>query len=129
MDTSLIIPKAVILLVCAVILVLNIIHHAKKSEVKENVEEGFLVPAKVNTKTVKVWPLATILIAFVVVMTIAAIDWNGAFKITFFSDMLNTIKGWSVLSKYVVLTVGVLVVLYNVLMSLYKRKKANVFND
>ena len=37
--------------------------------------------------------------------------------------MLTTINSWPVFSKYIVLTIGVLVVLYNVLKSLYDNKK------
>ena len=121
--TDLVIPKAVLLVVCAAILILNIVHYAKKHVVKENVEEGFLVPAKVTGKKYKIWPLVVIFIIFAVVMTLAAIDWSNAFNVTFFDDALKTIKSWPVLSKYIVLTVGVFGVLYNILTSLYKRKK------
>ena len=72
--TDLVIPKAVLLLVCAAILILNIVHYAKKKSVKEEVEEGFLVPKKVADKKVKVWPLVTIFIVFVVVMILKLIS-------------------------------------------------------
>ena len=121
--TDLIIPKAVLLLICCAVLILNIIHYAKKHEVKENIEEGFLVPSKVVGKKAKVWPLVVIFIAFIVVMTIASIDWSGAFNITFFDSALTTIKSWPVLSKYIVLVVSVFAILYNVFTSLYKRHK------
>jgi uncharacterized ion transporter superfamily protein YfcC len=117
--------KVAILVVCAVILILNIILKAKKSEVKETVEESFLVPKKVTSKKVKVWPLATIAIVATIVMVLAAIDWQGAFGVVFFNDALTTIKAWPILSKYIILTVSVLVILYNVLTSLYKRMKAD----
>ena len=127
--TDLIIPKAVLLLVCCVVLILNIIHYAKKHEVKENVEEGFLVPSKVAGKKVKVWPLVVIFIAFAVIMTLAAIDWTGAFNIKFFDDALTTIKSWPVLSKYIVLAISVFAILYNVFTSLYKRRKSAKKDD
>ena len=120
---DLIIPKAVLLVICAIVLIVNIILRARKSEVEENVEESFLVPKKVVGKKVKVWPLATIAIIGTVVMLLASIDWSGAFKVTFFSDSLTTMLSWKVLSKYIILVVSVLVILYNVLTSLYKRKK------
>ena len=121
--TDLIIPKAVLLLVCAAILILNIVHYAKKKSVKEEIEEGFLVPKKVGEKKCKIWPLVTIFIVFAVVMTLASVDWEGAFNIKFFSNALTTIKSWPLLSRYIVLAVSVLAVLYNVLTSVYKRKK------
>lgn len=121
--TDLIIPKAIILVVCVAVLVVNIILRAKKSEAKENVEEGFLVPKKVVGKKVKVWPLVTIFVIGIVVMVLASIDWTGAFNVAFFSDALTTIKSWPVLSKYIILVVSLLVVLYNVLISVYKNKK------
>lgn len=121
--TDLIIPKVIVLLLCAGILIFNIILYARKLEKDTKPETGFLLPEKVKEKSVKVWPLVTILILLVVVLILAQIDWSGAFGITFFTDALTTIKGWKVLSKYIVLTVGVLVILYNVLTSLYKRKK------
>lgn len=127
--TDLIIPKAVLLLVCCVVLILNIIHYAKKHEVKENIEEGFLVPSKVSGKKAKVWPLVVIFILFALVITLAGIDWSGAFNTTIFDDALTGIKSWSVLSKYVVLAVSVFAILYNVLTSLYKRKKLGKKDD
>lgn len=121
--TDLIIPKVVVLLLCAGVLIFNIILHARKLEKDTKPETGFLLPEKVKEKSVKVWPLLTILIAMVVILILAQIDWSGAFGISFFDDILTSIKGWKVLSKYIVLTVGVLAILYNVLTSLYKRKK------
>ncbi len=121
--TDLIIPKIVVLLLCAGVLIFNIILYARKLEKDTKPETGFLLPEKVKEKSVKVWPLATILIVMVVLLILAQVDWSGAFGISFFTDALNTVKGWKVLSKYIVLTVGVLVILYNVLTSLYKRKK------
>jgi len=121
--TDLIIPKAIVLVVCAAVLILNIILKAKKSETKETIDESFLIPKKVTGKNVKVWPLVTISIIGIVVMILASIDWTGAFKLSFFSDALTTFKSWPVLSKYIILTVSVLVILYNVLISLYKRRK------
>lgn len=120
--TDLIIPKVIILVLGVAILIVNIILKARKSEVKENVEESFLVPKKVTSKNVKVWPLATIAIIGTVVMVLASIDWSGAFKVVFFSDALTTIKAWPILSRHIVLVVSVLIVLYNFLRSLYKRE-------
>ena len=121
--TDLIIPKVIILVLCSALLILFVILYAKKKSVKENVEEGFLIPKKVTSKTVKVWPLITILSIFLVVFILSGIDWSGAFKVSFFTDMLTTINSWPVFSKYIVLTIGVLVVLYNILKSLYDNKK------
>ena len=122
--TDLIIPKVIVLVVCVAILIVNVILKAKKSVVKETVEESFLVPKKVTNKKVKVWPLVTIAIIGTIVMVLAAIDWQGAFSVVFFNDALTTIKAWPILSKYIILTVGVIVILYNVLTSIYKRMKA-----
>ncbi len=121
--TSLVIPKAVLLLVCSIILILNIIHYAKKKSVKEEVEEGFLVPKKVTDKKVKIWPLVTMLIIFAIMMILGSVNWSGAFGIKFFEEALATLKGWPILSRYVVLPVSILIILYNVLSSLIKSKK------
>ena len=120
---DLIIPKAILLIVCAAILVANIIVKARKNETKENVEESFLIPKKVTGKNIKVWPLVTIMIVGIITMILASIDWSGAFKVVFFDDALKTINSWPVLSKYIILTISVLVILYNVLRSLYVRHK------
>ena len=117
--------KVAVLVVCAVILILNIILRAKKSVVKEAVEESFLVPKKVTSKKVKIWPLVTIAIVGTILLVLGSIDWQGAFGVVFFNDALTTIKAWPILSKYIILTVSVLVILYNVLTSLYKRMKAS----
>lgn len=120
---DLIIPKVVILVLCAIILIINIILRAKKSIVKESVEESFLVPKKVTGKKAKVWPLVTIAIIGTIFLILGSIDWQGAFNVAFFDDALTTIKGWPVLSKYIILTIGVLVVLYNLLRSYYIRMR------
>ena len=120
---DLIIPKAIILVVCAAVLIVNIILKAKKTEVKETVEEGFLVPKKVTGKGIKVWPLATIVSIGTIIMLLASISWSDAFKVTFFDDALTTIKAWPILSKYIILIVSILVILYNVFTSLYKRNR------
>lgn len=123
--TDLVIAKVVILVLCAIVLIVNIILKARKNKTKETVEESFLVPKKVTDKKVKVWPLVTISIVAVVVMVLASIDWSGAFGVVFFDDALKTLKSWPVLSKYIILPVAVLVIMYNVLTSLYKRHKAS----
>ncbi len=120
---DLIIPKVVVLVVCAIVLIVNIILRAKKSVVKETVEESFLVPKKVTSKKVKVWPLATIAIVGTILMVLGGIDWTGAFGVAFFNDALTTVKAWPILSKYIILAVGVIVVLYNLLRSYYLRMK------
>ena len=123
--SDLIIAKVVILVLCAIVLIVNIILKAKKNKTKEAVEESFLVPKKVTDKKVKVWPLVTISVIAIVVMVLASIDWSGAFGVVFFDDALKTIKSWPILSKYIILPVAGLVVLYNVLYSLIKRPKAS----
>lgn len=123
--TDLVIAKVVILVLCAIVLIVNIILKARKNKTKETVEESFLVPKKVTDKKVKVWPLITISIVAVVVMVLASIDWSGAFGVVFFDDALKTLKSWPVLSKYIILPIAVLVIIYNVLTSLYKRHKAS----
>lgn len=126
---DLIIPKVVILVLCAIVLIVNIILKAKKSKTKDAVEESFLVPKKVTDKKVKVWPLVTIAIIAIVVMFLASIDWSGAFGVVFFDDALKTINNWPILSRYVLLPVSVLVILFNVLTSLYKRHSASKKNQ
>ena len=123
--SDLIIAKVVILVLCAIVLIVNIILKAKKNKTKETVEEGFLVPKKVTDKKIKVWPLVTIFAVAIVVMVLASIDWSGAFGVVFFDDALKTIKNWPILSKYIILPVAGLVVLYNVLYSLIKKPKAS----
>ena len=125
---DLVIVKAVLLVLCAGILIFNIIRHVKKNgKVKEEYND-FLLPERVHGK-VKVWPLATILICFLLILILSTIDWNGAFGITFFEDAHDTFIGWRVLSKYVVVTVSMLVVLYNILRSVYIRRKMAKKND
>ncbi len=120
---DLIIPKVIVLVLCVALLVVMTIIRAKKDGANEIVEESFLVPKKVIDKKVKVWPLAVISIIGTILMVLAAIDWSGAFKVVFFNDALTTINGWHVLSKYVILTISVLAIIYNILRSLYLRAK------
>ena len=120
--TDLIIVKVILLVVCAAILIVNIILHAKKVEKTKNVSESFIVPEKVKGK-VKVWPLVTILCIFGLVLLLATINWTNAFEIDFFTTLLGNINSGKVLSKYVVLVVSLLVVIGNVLYSIIKNKK------
>ena len=123
--TDLIWVKVCLLVILSGVLILNVILHAKKVEKVKDVEESFLVPSKAGIGQVKVWPLATILILFVLTIIVSTVDWSGAFGITFFSDLLENIFKGRVLSKYVVLTVSLLVVLYNIIRSIYLKKKNN----
>ena len=115
--------KVCLLILLSIVLIVNIIFHAKKIERNYNVEESFLVPSKVKEKSVKVWPLVTIFVIFLVCMVIGTIDWSGAFGINFFDTLLTNIFASNVLSRYVVLTISLLVVLYNVVKNIYLKKK------
>lgn len=115
--------KVALLILCSVVLIVNIILHAKKIEKTSVVSESFLVPSKVKEKSVKVWPLATLLIALILVMIVSIVNWSDAFGISFFNDLHTSISAGNVLSRYVVLTISLLVVLYNVIYSIYKKKK------
>ncbi len=121
---DLVIVKAILLIFCAAILIYNIIRHAKNVEKTKTVSESFFVPAKVKEKSCKVWPLATMLIIFVLVLVMSTIDWDGAFNITIFSSFTESIKTTKVLSKYIVLACACLVVLYNLAYSFIQRKKS-----
>ena len=127
--TDLIWVKVILLLICSAILIVNIILHARKIEKVKNPEESFLIPSKVKEKSVKVWPLATLLITSLVIIVVSSINWSEAFNITFFDILTENILDSLVFSRYVVLTVSVLVVLYNILISVYKRKKEDKKDD
>lgn len=116
-------PKLIILVVSCALLIFFVVIYAKKKSEKEEIEESFLIPKKVTSSKVKVWPLATILTIFIVVYVLAGIDWAGAFKVNFFSDALTTINSWPIFSKYIVVTVSALVVLYNLAKAFIKRAK------
>ncbi len=122
--TDLVIVKVILLVICAAILIFNIIRHAKKTEVSKNPEESFLIPEKVKGDKPKVWPLVLILSVFILVMIISTVNWNGAFGITFFDNLHSSVMEGRVLSRYVVLVVSLLVVLYNVILSFIRRKKS-----
>ena len=122
--TDLVIVKVILLVICAAILIFNVIRHAKKTEVSKNPEESFLIPEKVKGDKPKVWPLVLILSVFILVMIISTVNWNGAFGITFFDNLHSSVMEGRVLSRYVVLVVSLLVVLYNVILSFIRRKKS-----
>ena len=124
--TDYIIPKLIVLVVSCALLILFVILYAKKKSVKEDVEEGFLVPKKVTGKNMpKVWPLVVIFVVATIIYILAGIDWTGAFNVSFFNDALTKINSWPVLSKYVVLAVGLIVVLFNVISTLLKNVKVS----
>ena len=92
--TDLIWVKLCLLIVLSVALIVGIVLHAKKVEKDKDVQESFLVPEKVKEKSVKVWPLATILIVFLLVIILGSVNWSDAFGITFFTTLLeNIFKG------------------------------------
>ena len=121
--TDLVVVKAILLVLCAGILIFNIIRHAKNIEKKNINSESFFVPSKVSGKSCKVWPLATMLILLVLVLIISTINWENAFNITIFSSFTETVKSTQVLSRFIILPVALFVILYNVLLSVYRRKK------
>lgn len=122
--TDLIWVKVALLLIGAGILIFNIIRHVKKEEFEKETKETFLLPEKESNRKIKVWPLATILICFLSLLVLGTVDWEGALNVTLFSNINNTVMGWRVLSKYVILTISALVIIYNVVISFIKRKKA-----
>ena len=122
--TDLVIVKVILLVICAVILILNVIRHVKKTEDSKNPEESFLLPEKVKGDKPKVWPLVLILSVFILVMIVSTVDWTGAFGITFFDNLHSSVMEGRVLSRYVVLVVSLLVVLYNIILSFVRRKKS-----
>ena len=126
LDTNykdLIIIKVILLILCAALLILNIILYTKKIEKNKNADEDFLIPEKTNAKDVKTWPLVVILSVFMILLIVGTIDWNGAFGIEFFDNLHTKFLEKHVLSKYIVAAVSFLVVLYNVGISIYYKKK------
>lgn len=117
--------KICLLIALSIALIVGIVLHVKHTEKTKNVEESFLVPEKVKDKSVKVWPLATVLIIFLLVIILGSVNWSDAFGITFFDTLLENIFKGHVLSRYVILTISLLVVLYNVIRNIWKKKKAS----
>lgn len=120
---DLILIKFGLLVLSSIILILNVIWHTKKIEKTKDVPESFLIPKKTTSKKIKVWPLVTALSIFFVVLVLSTVNWTGAFKVEFFAKTLESIKGTRVLDKYIVFTVGLLIVLYNVLRHVFANKK------
>lgn len=92
--TDLIWAKLAILLVTNALLVVYIIFYSKKNKVKK-IEESIFVPEKVKEQKKK-WPLIVVLSITILVMIISTINWTGAFKITFFTDLLEKIKSLTI---------------------------------
>lgn len=95
--TNLIWAKVALLVVIDALLVGFIIFYRRYLGVKKNwfilkdedtkEREALFIPRE--SKKVKVWPLATFLIVFTVLVVLGTINWNGAFGITFFEDVLT----------------------------------------
>ena len=122
--TDLWIVKVVLLVLGVVILLVNIILHNRKIERTENVEENMFIPEKVKVKEVKVWPLITILVAFVLILVTSAIAFEDAFGVKFFTTSLEKLSAYRVFDRFVVLGVSLVVVLENVIRYIVRRVKA-----
>jgi len=118
------IVKVVLLVLGVVILLVNIILHNRKIERNENVEENMFIPEKVKDKEVKVWPLITILVVFVLILVTSSIAFEDAFGVKFFTTSLQTLSAYRVLDRFVVLGVSLVVVLENVIRYIVRRVKA-----
>lgn len=94
--TDLIWVKIILLVVLNAFLVGYVIFYSKKHSLGNNkLEENIFVPEK--TKEVhKKWPLITLLVITLVVMVLSTINWADAFKITFFTDVLEKINSLTV---------------------------------
>lgn len=122
--TDLWIVKVILLVLGIAILLVNIILHNRKIERSTKVEENMFVPEKVKDKNIKVWPLITILTAFVVILVMSAISFDDAFGIKFFTTSLEALSSYRVLDRFVVLGVSLIVVLENVIRYIVRRIKA-----
>lgn len=122
--TDLWIVKVILLVLGVVILLVNIILHNRKIERSTKVEENMFVPEKVKDKNIKVWPLITILTAFVVILVMSAVSFEDAFGIKFFTTSLEALSSYRVLDRFVVLGVSLIVVLENVIRYIVRRIKA-----
>lgn len=117
------IVKVVLLVLGVVILLVNIILHNRKIERTENVEENMFIPEKVKDKNVKVWPLITILVAFVLILVTSSIAFEDAFGVTFFTTSLQSLSSYRVLDRFVVLGISLVVVLENLIRYGVRRAK------
>ena len=117
--------KVILLVLGSIILLVNIIlHNRKVRESNEKIEENMFVPEAVKGKKVKLWPLVTISIVFVIIFVMSTIAWEDAFKVTFFTTSLQSILTYRVLDRYVVLAISLIVVLENVIRYIVRRVKA-----
>lgn len=92
--TDLIWAKIAILFVANVLLVLYVIYYSRKNKVKK-IEENIFVPEKTKEEKKK-WPLITLLVITFVIMVVASINWTNAFKITFFTDILEKVNSLTI---------------------------------
>jgi len=59
------------------------------------VEESIFIPEKAKEEK-KRWPLVTALVITLVILVVSTINWSNAFKITFFSDILEKVKALTI---------------------------------
>lgn len=128
--TDLWVVKLILLVLGVIVLLVNIILHNRKIEQSEKIEENMFVPEKVKDKNVKVWPLVTILTAFVVILVMSSIAFEDAFGVTFFTTSLEKLSAYRVLDRFVVLGISAVVLLENIIRYIVRRIKAKkVKND
>ncbi len=95
---SQLVAKIVILVVGLALLIVNTALHIKKSKKTKlsAQDEAYYIPAKANSKKVKVWPLVLVLDLVLVIMILSFIQWQGAFNTTAFEEATNAVTGFKV---------------------------------
>lgn len=114
--------KLLLLVMSAVILIVNIVLHNRDKEPSSKIEENIFIPEKVREKYIRIWPLAVILGVTFVILIMSTIAYKEAFGINFFDTSLQSLLAYRILDKYIVLGVSLIVVLYNVIRYVLKRK-------
>lgn len=88
--TSLIWVKVALLVVCSLLLIGYILLYVKNNPRTNKIEESMFIPEKnEGSKSIKLWPLITVLSVMTVIIIMGYIGWNSIFGITCFDDFIQ----------------------------------------
>lgn len=119
---SLWIPKVALLVVSAGLVILNVyLIHRKHTSLFNKVEKNMFVPT--TTSKAKVWPLATLMILYLLTMILSTVNWSGAFGINVFETVNSFLGSTLLFNRYLLFVVFGSIIIYYVFKYSFNKRK------
>lgn len=92
--SSEIVTKIILLVIGLVLLIVNTLLYARKHRIYSP-RKGFLYPESTNEHA-KTWPIVLVFDVVLLIMILSFMSWNGAFEITLFDEILDSVNKFEV---------------------------------